>query len=120
MWIRSATSNTCGMLWLMRITGMPRSRRFRTSSSTWFDSRTPSAAVGSSSTTTFDPNAAARATATAWRCPPDRFSTGTVTSCSVEMPSSVSSARASRRMPAVSSMRKTDPRIPFFLFSRPR
>ena len=57
------------------------------SSSTWFDSRTPSAAVGSSSTTTFDPNAAARATATAWRWPPERFSTGTVTSCRVEMPS---------------------------------
>src|SRR5690349_7346990 len=66
-WMRSATSNTCGMLCEMRITGIPRSRRFRMSSSTWLDSRTPSAAVGSSSTTTFEPKAAARATATACR-----------------------------------------------------
>ena len=67
MKILSASSNTCGMLWLMRITPRPRRRRLFTSSSTWCDSRTPSAAVGSSRMTTFVPNAAARATATAWR-----------------------------------------------------
>ena len=26
MWMRSATSNTCGMLWLISTTGRPRSR----------------------------------------------------------------------------------------------
>ena len=46
-----------------------RSRRIR--SSTRRDSRTPSAAVGSSRITTFAANAAARLTATACRCPPD-------------------------------------------------
>src|SRR5258708_3426552 len=48
MWTRSATSKTCGMLWLMRITGIPCRRSSLISSSTWPDSRTPSAAVGSS------------------------------------------------------------------------
>jgi DNA-binding LacI/PurR family transcriptional regulator len=38
--------------------------------STWPDSLTPSAAVGSSRITNLLPNAAARATATAWRWPP--------------------------------------------------
>ncbi len=27
MWIRSATSTTCGMVWLMRMTGRPRLRK---------------------------------------------------------------------------------------------
>ncbi len=86
--MRSATSHTCGMLWLIRITPRPRSRSDSTSRSTWADSLTPSAAVGSSRTTTLPPNAAARATATAWRCPPERDSTATDMFCTVEMPRS--------------------------------
>ncbi len=65
MWIRSATSNTWGMLWLINTTGRPRSLRSLMSCNTNADSLTPSAAVGSSKMTTLDPNAAARATATA-------------------------------------------------------
>ena len=75
MWMRSATSNTWGMLWLIRMTGKPRSRRSRIILSTCADSFTPSAAVGSSRMMTLLPNAAARATATAWRWPPDSVST---------------------------------------------
>src|SRR3954452_19346805 len=64
MWIRSATSNTFGMLWLIRMMPSPRSRRSLTRRSTCPVSRTPSAAVGSSRMTTLLPNAAVRATAT--------------------------------------------------------
>ena len=35
MWMRSATSKTCGMLWLIRMTGRPRARTSAISSSTW-------------------------------------------------------------------------------------
>src|SRR5439155_2880125 len=48
IWIRSASSKTCGMSWLIRITGRPRSRTRRIRSSTCRVSFTPSAAVGSS------------------------------------------------------------------------
>ena len=75
MWMRSAISNTCGMLWLIRITGSPLSRTRLISSSTWPDSLTPSAAVGSSMITSLRAHAAARATATPWRWPPDSVST---------------------------------------------
>ena len=75
MWMRSAISNTCGMLWLIRITGSPLSRTRLMSSSTWPDSLTPSAAVGSSMITSLRAHAAARATATPWRWPPDSVST---------------------------------------------
>ena len=57
---------------------LPSSRRRTMRSSTWRDSRTPSAAVGSSRITTREANAAARATATAWRWPPDIRPTGAV------------------------------------------
>src|SRR5215216_6133323 len=58
MWTRSATSNTFGMLWLIRMTGSPRSRTRRMRSSTICVSLTPSAAVGSSMITTWRANAA--------------------------------------------------------------
>ena len=64
MWMRSATSKTCGMLWLISTIGTPRLRTSRIRSSTRPDSLTPSAAVGSSMMITFDAKAAARATAT--------------------------------------------------------
>ena len=63
-WMRSATSKTCGMSWLIRMTGTPRLRISRMRSSTRWDSRTPSAAVGSSMMITRLPKQAARATAT--------------------------------------------------------
>ena len=64
MWMRSATSKTCGMLWLISTIGTPRLRTSRMRSRTRSDSLTPSAAVGSSMMITFDAKAAARATAT--------------------------------------------------------
>ena len=68
---RSATSLTWSMAWEMTITAWPASRSRTTRSSTRRDSRMPSAAVGSSRMTTRELNAAARATATACRWPPD-------------------------------------------------
>ena len=67
MWIRSDTSNTFGMLWLIRMTGRPLALICWIRFSTCPVSLTPSAAVGSSSTTNLVANVAARATATAWR-----------------------------------------------------
>ena len=52
IWMRSATSNTWGMLWEIRMIGMPRFFTSTMSSSTRRDSLTPSAAVGSSMITT--------------------------------------------------------------------
>ena len=76
MWMRSATSHTCGMLWLMRMIGRPLVAQLLDHvEDRVADSLTPRAAVGSSRMTTLLPNAAARATATAWRWPPDRVST---------------------------------------------
>ena len=73
---RSATAMTWSMLCEIRITATPSSFRRRTRSSTRADSRSPSAAVGSSRMTSFEENATARATATAWRWPPDMSATG--------------------------------------------
>ena len=67
---------------------------------------TPSAAVGSSMMTTRLPNAAARATATPWRWPPDSVSTDWLMFWMVIRPSSVSFSRAIRCMPVRSSLRK--------------
>ena len=120
MWIRSATSNTCGMLWLIRMTGRPRSRTSRISCSTRLPSLTPSAAVGSSRMTTLLPNAADRATATACRWPPESDSTAWPMFCRVATPSSVMCRFASERMCARSSIRKTEPSTPFLRSSRPR
>ena len=52
MWIRSATSNTWGMLWLMSITGNPSTAYIADQLEHLADSLTPSAAVGSSMITT--------------------------------------------------------------------
>src|SRR2546423_11888313 len=98
MWIRSASSKTCGMSWLIRITGRPRSRTRRIRSSTWRVSLTPSAAVGSSMITSRRAQVAARATATPWRWPPGRGSTA----CVVDLVPSLGSGEvrgAPRRLP---------------------
>ena len=120
MWMRSATSKTCGMLWLMSTIGMPRARTSWMRSSTRRDSRTPRAAVGSSMMTRRLPKAAARATATPWRWPPERVSTGWLMFWMVSRPSSESFSRASRCMRARSRRRKTLPRMPGQRISRPR
>src|SRR5215211_1309772 len=62
--IRSASSKTCGMSWLMMITGRPRSRTRWIRSSTWRVSLTPRAAVGSSMIASRCAHLAALATAT--------------------------------------------------------
>ena len=119
MWMRSAISNTCGMLWLIRITGRPLSRTRLMSSSTCPDSRTPSAAVGSSMITSLRAHAAARATATPWRWPPESVSTAWLMDrmpiCRLFICLSASSF-----MPLWSSMRNTLPSGPSRRFSRPR
>src|SRR6266516_4296721 len=119
MWIRSATSNTLGMLWLIRTTGRPLSLIRRIRSSTCPVSRTPSAAVGSSMMTSLLAKAAARATATPWRWPPERSSTGLVI---VGRPifSSLMWRSASRRIPRLSSIRSHWPTGPRRRVSRPR
>ena len=119
MWMRSAISNTWGMLWLMRITGRPLSRTRRISSSTMLPSFTPRAAVGSSMMTTWRANAAARATATHWRWPPDNVSTA----CVMErMPTFSSAMRAtlSSSIFFLSSMRSALPNKPGRSSSRPK
>src|SRR6266542_1820975 len=77
--MRSATANTSGRLWLIMITVRPWLRTSLINSSTMLDSRTPSAAVGSSMITMRCPHAIARATATACRWPPERLRTGSST-----------------------------------------
>ncbi|MCY1380269.1 hypothetical protein D9M69_680740 [compost metagenome] len=117
--MRSATSNTCGMLWLMSTTGRPRSRTRRISSSTMLPSFTPSAAVGSSMMTTCRAKAALRATATHWRWPPESVSTA----CVIDwMPTFRSAMRAALSCSIffLSSMRSTLPRKPGRRSSRPR
>ena len=74
--IRSETANTSGRLWLIMMIESPWLRTSLISSSTIDDSRTPSAAVGSSMITIRVPHAIARATATACRWPPERLTTG--------------------------------------------
>ena len=64
------------MLWLIRITARPRSRSRSTRLSTSAVWATPSAAVGSSSITTFGWPSRLRAIATVCRWPPDRLATG--------------------------------------------
>ena len=76
--MRSATSRTSGMLWLIRTTDSPWSRTRRISSSTLRVCTTPSAAVGSSMNTTLLAHITARQIATPWRWPPDRLATGAV------------------------------------------
>jgi hypothetical protein len=118
-WTRSATSKTCGMLWLMSTMGVPRARTSRMSSSTLRLSLTPRAAVGSSRMMTFEPKAAARATATPWRCPPERVSTAWLMFWIVKRPSSESLALAKLSMAGRSSIRSHLPIGPARRISRP-
>ena len=74
--IRSATSKTFSRLWLITTTPRPRSRRrVDREPSTCAVCATPSAAVGSSSNTTFGSPSRERAIATDCRCPPERLPT---------------------------------------------
>ena len=73
--MRSATSKTSTRLWLITTTPSSRSRRRRIRFSTCAVWATPSAAVGSSSSTTLGSPSSERATATCWRWPPERVPT---------------------------------------------
>ena len=76
MWMRSAISKTCGMLWLTRMIPSPFAAQVldqRQYLSGLADAEVT--AVGSSRISTLLPKAAALATATAWRCPPESVST---------------------------------------------
>src|SRR5215211_1046489 len=73
--MRSATSNTSARLWLITSTPCPSSRSRLISPSTIAVWRTPSAAVGSSSSTTFGSPSSDRAIATCCRWPPERVPT---------------------------------------------
>ena len=81
--MRSETSKTSAMLWLMSTTPRPCSARRRTRSSTWRVCATPSAAVGSSSSTTLEFQSTALAIATVWRWPPESDATGIRTEVTV-------------------------------------
>ena len=70
--MRSASRNIWSMSWQASKIVVPCSRRPMISSSTWADSLTPSAAVGSSRASSRGLRPMARATATSWRWPPDR------------------------------------------------
>src|SRR5437773_892020 len=72
----SATSKTSFRLSEMTITARPLSRNRPMRSSTILVWTTPSAAVGSSMSTSFEFHITALATATDWRCPPDSDATG--------------------------------------------
>ena len=79
-------------------------------SRTRLDSRKPSAAVGSSRMTTLEANAAARATAITWRCPPDIRPTAADLSGSVTCRrSSTSTVESSHRSPAKHAHRLRQP-----------
>ncbi len=102
--MRSATAKTFSRLWLMTTTPRPRSRKVWMSWSTCSVCETPSAAVGSSSSTTLGSPSSERAMATACRCPPDIEPTSTRTSLIVVTASESSSASALCSI-AVSSMK---------------
>ena len=79
---------------------------------------TASDAVGSSSSSTFEPHMIARATATAWRCPPERSPQRACTS-SILIPSESSTVPASVAIEGQSSTRSR-PIGPRRRLSRPR
>ena len=109
----SATAKTSFMLCEMRTTARPLSASWRTSSSTWAVCATPSAAVGSSRTTSLLFQSTALAIATVCRWPPERLATSWRIDLTVrtDRPASVSAARC--------SMFGSSSTIPL-VFSRPR
>jgi hypothetical protein len=74
--MRSDTSKMSARLWLITTIPRPRSRNRRIRSLTWAVCSTPSAAVGSSSSTTLESHITARDTATDCRCPPESVAIG--------------------------------------------
>ena len=108
--MRSHTSSTCGIEWLMNTTAMPLSRTRFTDSSTFLVCTTPSAAVGSSRMTTLSAHAIALAMAMPCRWPPDIAPTGAFSDRTVA-PSSANDAAAWRRI-SFSSMNPSLPRMP--------
>ena len=116
--MRSATSKTSGMLWLMSTIARPWSRTRVMRSSTLRVWTTPSAAVGSSMKMTFEAQVTARETAMPWRWPPDIVATGAEVSCSAT-PRFLNASRLSERI-ACLSMKPSRPSRPGRITSRPR
>src|SRR5690349_2968336 len=119
--MRSETSNTSPMLWLMRTTPRPCSASRRTRSRTWRVCATPSAAVGSSSITTLESQSTAFAIATVWRWPPESDATGIRTEVTVRTDSDARVRRAACSMSASSSSQerpRSRPRNMFWTMSR--
>src|SRR3954454_4448482 len=116
--MRSATSKTSGMLWLMRTTARPCSRTRTMRSSTWRVWTTPSAAVGSSMKTTLEAHVTARETAMPWRWPPDIVATVALESCSPTP--RLLNASSARRCIAPLSRNPSLPSSPPRSTSRPR
>ena len=116
--IRSATSNTSGMLWLMRTTDRPCSRTRLIWSSTLRVCTTPSAAVGSSKNTTLLAHVTARQIAMPWRWPPDMFATGALVSW-IRTPRLRNASSLLRRIAFV-SRKPRRPSTPWRGISRPR
>src|SRR3954452_12926030 len=116
--MRSATSKTSGMLWLISTTDTPRPRTRPMRSSTWRVWTTPSAAVGSSMKTTLLAHVTARLTATPWRWPPDILATGAVESC--RPTPRLLNASSERRCISALSRKPSRPSSPPRRISRPR
>src|SRR5689334_2869226 len=119
--MRSETSNTSPMLWLMRTTPRPCSASRRTRSRTWRVCATPSAAVGSSSITTLESQSTAFAIATVWRWPPESEATGIRTEVTVRTESEARVRRAACSMSASSSSHdrpRSRPRNMFWTMSK--
>ncbi len=97
--IRSASRNIWSMSWQASTIVVPRSRSRAISPSTWADSATPSAAVGSSSNSSRGLRDIALATATSWRWPPDSELTARVVSVSgIWCSASIEAAAAWKRV----------------------
>ena len=90
--MRSASRNICSTSWETIKIVVPCSRRLVISPSTWAVSVTPRDAVGSSRSSSCGLPAIARATASSWRCPPERVRTPREGSSS-----GIPRARSSRR-----------------------
>ncbi len=117
--IRSASRNIWSMSWQASRIVVPRSRNRAIRSSTWAASLTPSAAVGSSSSSSRGMRAIALATATSWRWPPDSVPTLRVVSRSgISRFRSTEAAAAWKRTSDSSCQRRSRPSSRFEATSR--
>ena len=93
--MRSATWKACAMMWVMMMTPMPCARTRSIISRPRRVCSTPSAAKGSSSSTSLPPQWTKRLSSIAWRWPPERCST-LVRSEGMRVPPAASALRGLR------------------------